>query len=62
MEVVVDFFAFEGIFEAAQDHAVSVHVAHGIVIGGDVEDFAFVIAEDEDDGGDGVFGNCIGSK
>ena len=62
VEVVVDFFALEGIFEAAQDHAVPMHVTHWVVVSREVEDFAFVVAEDKNDGRDGIFGNCIGSK
>lgn len=59
VEELIDYFAVEGFFNAAQDAAVTVKVAGGIVVRSVVEDLAGVIAHHEDEGDDAVFFDMI---
>ena len=54
VESVADGFSVEGFFESWQDLTMPVHISHGIVARRQIEDFAGIVAHDEDERCNGI--------
>lgn len=62
MELFADFCAVEGFFETAQNGTMAMQIAHGGFSGSQVKNFTGIIAENKNDGWNGILCDLIGLK